>query len=359
MQESVAHICLIGFSVIAAMLLVLRVLVHFSGARLRLARLGRLHRNECGSVQSLSFVLALPLFIMIMMGIVQASQIMVAQIVVEYAAIATARSASVWIPAHIADGTDEGRNRIGSLTLYDTPEGGTTYDVAIGGGQGQATYTSPKGFRIAMAAVQACLPIAPSRDTKQDPNQEGSEAYDSMVNAYAAMVPGSDNNNGVLTRLKKKLAYSLAHTQIQIRVFHPKGSNVEAPLQVLYDDTDQVDRIYAISHLPPEPRCSGSVRMPIPHAEFYDEVYEHPDNQIGWQDQITVTVRHDLALLPGPGRLLSKWVNAPDGSDDEISETIEQQGDVYTWPLTATATISNEGLKPVIRYEHETSGKPY
>jgi hypothetical protein len=72
-----------------------------------------------------------------------------------------------------------------------------------------------------------------------------------------------------------------------------------------------------------------------------------------------VVVHHNLALLPGPGRLLSKWVHSPDGSRDTISETIEHRDDLYTWPLSAAATISNEGKKSVIRYEHQMSGMPY
>jgi len=68
---------------------------------LLLCRLRRLHRDEAGNVQSLSFVLTLPIFIMLMMLIVQASQLMIGQVVVEYAAVAAARSAIVWIPAAV------------------------------------------------------------------------------------------------------------------------------------------------------------------------------------------------------------------------------------------------------------------
>ena len=44
-----------------------------------------------GSVQTLSFVLTLPIFIMVMMLIVQVSQLMIGLIVVHYAAYAAAR----------------------------------------------------------------------------------------------------------------------------------------------------------------------------------------------------------------------------------------------------------------------------
>ena len=76
-------------------------MVRLSGLRPRLGRLRRLHRDQAGSVQSLSFVLTLPLFVMVMMLIVQVSQLMIGLIVVHYAAYAAARSAVVWIPANL------------------------------------------------------------------------------------------------------------------------------------------------------------------------------------------------------------------------------------------------------------------
>src|SRR5687767_11915386 len=60
-----------------------------------------LHADELGSVQSLSFVLTVPLFIMLMLLAVQITQLMIGQIVVHYAAFAAARSAAVWIPARV------------------------------------------------------------------------------------------------------------------------------------------------------------------------------------------------------------------------------------------------------------------
>ncbi len=74
-------------------------LVRFSRAQLRLGRLLTLHRDEAGSIQSLSFVLTLPVFIFVMLMIVQVSQLMIGIVVVHYAAFAAARSAAVWIPA--------------------------------------------------------------------------------------------------------------------------------------------------------------------------------------------------------------------------------------------------------------------
>jgi hypothetical protein len=102
MNRAVLHACLPWLAVLAGSLLAAYLLVRFSGARPSLRRLRRLHENQVGGVQSLSFVLALPLFIMIMLFIVQISQLMIGIIVVHYTAYATARSASVWIPAGVA-----------------------------------------------------------------------------------------------------------------------------------------------------------------------------------------------------------------------------------------------------------------
>ncbi len=75
--------------------------------------LRQLHRDETGAVQSLSFVLTLPLFVMVMLFIVQLSQITIGRLAVEYAAMAAARSAAVWIPANMGDAY-ETENRISS-----------------------------------------------------------------------------------------------------------------------------------------------------------------------------------------------------------------------------------------------------
>src|SRR5262245_46550230 len=75
----------------------------------------RLHADQRGSVQSLSFVLTVPIFVMLMLLAVQITQLMIGLIVVQYAAYAAARSASVWIPARMEP--DELENRIGQRQI--------------------------------------------------------------------------------------------------------------------------------------------------------------------------------------------------------------------------------------------------
>jgi hypothetical protein len=294
-------------------------LVRSSRVQLRLGRLFELHRDEAGSVQSLSFVLTLPLFIMIMMLIVQVSQLMIGVVVVEYAAFATARSAAVWIPAAMAppegpccissysvdpDALDQALPELNPAAAdYGPKSGGVTYLIAPG---------SPKYTKIASAAILACVPISPSRDVGlQAP---AAAEMDSVLKAaYGTLAPSSGTNGAIGPRLDRKLAYSMQNTNVQIRFYH---KNQEPPLET-YGEADDP-------------------------GEFYS-------NEVGWQDPITVTVNYNFPLLPGPGRLLARFVAGPSGTD-KVASTIQKIGSVYTYPLQASATIGNEGEKSVVTY---------
>jgi hypothetical protein len=293
-----------------------------AGARLELGRLRGLHRDQAGGVQSLSLVLTLPLFVMVMMLIVQISQIMIGQIVVHYAAFAAARAAIVWLPS-LVDPDLEAENRVSTYEIdsqaseqvfpildptnpaYGPIEGGLTFLVNPG---------SPKYEKIASAAVMACMPIAPSRNVGVNLSGPSSQAAEILEQAYASLVPSSTQNGAIPRRIRNKLAYAARATQVEIRFYHP---NFEPPL---------------ICYRPP-------------YSEFQP-------NELGWQDPITVTVTHQMALLPGPGRMLSRPVQNPNGSPDTISPMIHRIGSAYVYPLTASATLGNEGEKSVIRYEY-------
>ena len=156
--------------VLVGLVLAAHFLVRLSNGRLRLGRLRRLHGDQAGSVQTLSFVLTLPIFIMVMMLIVQVSQLMIGLIVVHYAAYAAARSAVVWIPANtlsepsncisLYEVDPDAPNQVAPMLDPRAPNfgptaGGLTYLVQPG---------SDKYNRIASAAILACMPISPSRD---------------------------------------------------------------------------------------------------------------------------------------------------------------------------------------------------
>ena len=197
-----------------------------------------LHRDEAGSVQSLSFVLTLPMFIMIMMMIVQVSQLMIGMVVVHYAAFAAARSAAVWIPAAMA--APEGPCCISSYAVDpDAPDqvapelNPTAADY--GPGSGGLTYMiepgSPKFNKIASAAILACVPISPSRDLGL-PAPTAAQMDAVLKNAYGTLAPVRASNTAIGPRLDHKLAYAMQNTDVQIRFYH---KNQEPPLQTYYD----------------------------------------------------------------------------------------------------------------------------
>jgi hypothetical protein len=124
-------------------------------------------------------------------------------------------------------------------------------------------------------------------------------------------------NTRIPARLRNKLAYALANTQIEIEIHHC-GDRIQGGDPPLYSE--------------------------------WSLALEHPTrylrpNEIGWQDQVYVKVYHQYALLPGPGRLLASRADSPTVYDD-VSEQIQWRGNVYTRTLTATARMGNEGQKP-------------
>ncbi len=322
MARAILTACSPWLVLLLVLILAAWALVRFSRAQLRLGRLLELHRDEVGSVQSLSFVLTLPFFIMIMMLIVQISQFVIGILVVHYAAFAAARAAAVWIPAAMA--SPEGPCCISSYGVdpdapdqvvpelnptapdYGPSSGGLTYIVAPG---------TPKFNKIASAAILACVPISPSRDVGL--GMPTAVQMDSVLkDAYATLAPSSSSNSQIGPRLDHKLAYAIQNTNIEIRFYH---KNQEPPLQTY--------------GLPDDPN------------EFYF-------NEVGWQDTITVTVNYQFPLLPGPGRLLAHFVGGPSGKDP-VAAAIQNHNGVYTYPLHAAITIGNEGEKSVVTYVYQ------
>ena len=333
MGRAVLLSCLPWAALVLALAACLVLLIRFSRARLRLGRLRELHRDQGGGVESLSFVLTVPLFVMVMMLIVQASQLMIGTIVVHYAAFAAARSAIVWIPARLGSYGPEWENCISWYYVdpeapdqvlpvldptdpdYGPAEGGVTYVVVPG---------SPKYQKIERAAAMACAPISPSRNLGLSLSGEGQGAAEILKSLYGSMVPGSGENARIPRRLENKLAYATRATQVELRFFHT-NRYPEVPL------------------------------VPYPHLDDdpSDMVVEYMFNELAWLDSITVTVKHQMALLPGPGRLLARTVRHPDGSSDRVARGIDRIGDVYVYPLEASATLGNEGQKSVVPYVHD------
>lgn len=298
---------------------VLFLLLRACRAKMDIRRLQQLHADQHGTAQSLSFVLALPFFVIIILFIVQVSQLMIATVVVQYAAVAAARAAAVWIPAEC------NIEKANCISRYDFDWGAKDQVAPVPDGPtaGGQTFLvepgSPKYDKICSAAVMACMPISPSRDVGLSLSGQGPAAAAIVKTAYAALAPGASSNAAVPRRIENKLAYAMANTSIELRFYHPNSEPLNNWQLMHYG-------------VPLGVRPLGGAYNIPDHSE------EFQPNELGWQDQITVKVNYSLALLPGPGRLLA-------GTGVQ-----HIQGNVYTYPLSASATIGNEGEKSMFPY---------
>ncbi len=368
MTRTMLIACLPWLALLVASVLLLYLLARASRARLELGRLRRLHADEFGAVESLSFVLTLPLFIWVLMFIVQVSQLMIGQIVVEYAAIAAARAAAVWLPARVVDSDGfveswnccRGYDWNNPLNVDPSPQipftgpqpGGKihVFDYDTGQPGDYNDVNKSKYKRIRMAAALACLSISPSRSLPGVSSQPAPKVVDALAGAYAAMTGKCDDMEK--TRLSNKLAYTL----FQVNPYQQAGPTEDTL-------TVNVEFYHSNEEFPlavPMPFLPGQVV-----AGVYPDLYEYVQEQeLGWQDAITVRVRYNLALLPGPGRLLATWqgktppiagITAGTGQADKVAsekatKTANVYTDVYTYALTAVATMGMEGEKPA--YAH-------
>ena len=327
MAMAILRACLPWFAVLAAAVLLLIPICRAAPAAPDFRKLARLHADQRGAVQSLSFVLTLPFFVLIVLFIVQVSQIMIGTVIVHYAAYAAARSAIVWIPAGV--GLTEPENRISSYYLDPYAEDQATPildpgDPNYGPGAGGLTFLVMPGgakySKIVSAAALAVMPICPSRDLGLSlPVNAGPRAA-ILQAVYRQNVPDFDRNPRIAQRLVNKLAYALNFTAIEVRFFH---SNQDPPLIPYF--------------------------LPDDSGEFYA-------NELGFQDSVTVTVRHDMALLPGPGRFLARPTVSSGGRPDTTAQNIRLRNGVYVYPLTASITLGNEGEKSVVPYTYLLSG---
>lgn len=320
---------------------VLRAVVALSGSKLDWRRLFKLHRCQQGGVQSLSFVLTLPLFVMIVMFIVQVSQLMVGIMLVHHAAFAAARAASVWTPAHFRDASspyfEEHENLLPSPFAEDAPqqlrfEGNR---LAMSGSDATTSYKLNKIFGAAVHGVAAAAPgrllVTPVECVScgSQPN--------AIIEAYAEFDPSSVNNRRVTQRLRNKLSYAYWNTAVDIAFIDKDTRN-------------------GPSYNPRVLRIVNGEAFTDPDGEWIRD-WNH--NEVGWQDPLIVRVTHDFALLPGPGRFLAKYVVGGDGRTDQVAPKILRQigssrvpflEPVYTTQITATVTLTNEGFKPLLSY---------
>lgn len=130
-------------------------------------------------------------------------------VVVQYAAFAGAWAASVWIPAELPDVP---ANRLDLSLLPAEVDGTFTVPVP----RGTPSY---KLDRIHTAAVLACAPIAPSRESGLAAGSISPsirQSADVWHQTYAAMVPSSNANTRTDERILNKIAYSDLNTAVMI-----------------------------------------------------------------------------------------------------------------------------------------------
>lgn len=330
MHRAILQACIPLLIALAVGFVLLWAVARLSRGRWDLSKLRRLHQCQHGGVQSLSLVVTLPLFIMIVMFIIQISQLMVGVMVVNYSAFASARSASVWVPARTADRDENmmpepiweedypdktlNRESIESREVFISQENADE---------------SLKYRRMFAAAVLGCAPISPSRDL-------GYQARDSaLVNSaqrfYQGFDSGYENNRRIPIRIANKIGYSESNTRVRLRFLEWDTNRERYPTYNSLDPIDADD--------------DGTI-----------DYYGFERDESDWQNAIEVTVFHDFALLPGPGRFLAKYIVRADGRDDRTADRIETSGapngrPLYTTLLSATATMTNEGFKSVLPYE--------
>jgi len=263
------------------------------------------HRDTRGAVQSLAFVLTFPLFLLIVMFVVQLSQLLIGVVTVQYAAFAAARAASVWIPAVTMDSSTIPSMR--STNANVLPAGAAAGSEVVWNAQIVDALGSLKARKIWSAAALACVSIAPSRTTASSTT---SSFADSASGALTAVVRALDSNASANARLPQRLSnktnYSFANTSVALR-FDDRSSSPFAGEIHTYNPV-------------------GHPTVPYAAAE------------VGWQDPVEITVRHKFALLPGPGRWLAAGIANGDGR-------ILLEDGVYKTTLSATATMTIEGLQ--------------
>ena len=348
MHRVILQACLPCFIALIAAFALAVAVVKISGANLNWRRLRQLHACQDGGVQSLSFVLTLPLFIFIVMFILQVSQLMIGTIVVHYSAFAAARAASVWIPAEV--GT-ELENRVNlPPEASDASQRLLLVPVAD---QQSAARNSYKYSRIRMAAILGCAPIAPSRDLPGDRSSLPAatlNAIDATQRMYQRLVPGSfERTPRIPKRLENKIAYADRNTLVFVEWRDANNGNAPNTLE-------------GPTYNPVAHPCAGNPPIPgCPQNPRPLDMFEYKPNEVGWQDATTVFVVHRFALLPGPGKLLSEHLVRRVGMPSRLQQFLPADwlnsargGDgSYVVLMPASATISNEGLRSVVPYQQD------
>ena len=341
MHRGVVEACVPCVLALAVSFALLRLLVWVSGAKIDWRRLRGVHRCETGGVQSLAFVLTLPMFTLIVLFIIQVAQVMIGLMVVHYAAYAAGRAATVWLPSDMGPATIPEDERIEPENLLNGQVSGPNNNYLCV----EAAQNSVKFQKIQMAAVLACAPMCPSHDLQAGNGQLPqwlTNAQNTSINMYSRLSPTSSQNPRVPQRIRNKLAYSYQNTQVNLAWMEAPHPGKDVLVSPTYN--------------------------PRGHPDPAVQKWHWRANEVGWEDPITVQVTHQFALMPGPGRFLIGHI-VPAGSPfgppckqiqvGGINLNKSQYSEpVYTTTISASATFVNEGLRSVIPYVQQQQLQP-
>lgn len=332
MLKSIVEAWIPGAGWLVASFAALWVVLRVAGGEFHPGRLRRIHSCESGSVQTLSFVLTLPVFMMLVMFIIQISQLMIGIAVVHHAAFAAARSAIVWFPATTS--YNESENIVAPGTLDQGLASFPDWISMTHTGASAQSLGLDKLLRIWRAAAIACVPISPSRQVTKAP-PIASPVSEALYQVYTQLVPKTAANPYMRTRIGRKTDYAQWNTLVVMRGRDANGTT--GPTYNPYPG-------YWVTQRDPETGQETPVWVPW-----------NP-NELGWEDPVTISVYYNFAMLPGPGRFLSKRLTSSQ-TPDRVSRHLQQmerlnqgryeQG-LYVVILEAHATLQIEGLKSVI-----------
>lgn len=251
-----------------------------------------------GGVQSLALVMTLPLLIGSILLVVQLAQVLLGVITVQHAAFSAARSAAVWIPTRI-ESENSLENRINTLVPR-----GKTIDLS------PELRSGARKFReIFAAAAQACVAISPAR-TVDGPRASSVEVAEAVDAFLVFQQLGNDPRIARWrTAVGNRWSYSFANTQVRLAFLS-------------------------------QPRQTPTYN-PINHP-----VIPYRDDELGWDESVTAIVRHEVSLVPGPGRLLfqrATWGSVPVG----LADNWPGSGRRDRVPVIGSATITLAGLKAI------------
>ena len=333
MHRELFQACQPYFAGLVICFLVLWAILRLSSLKPNWKRLFSIHKCEDGGVQSLSFVLTLPIFLFVVQTIVQLSQLMIAQAVVNYSAFAAARAASVWSSVAIAsdDGSyfyPENKMHYFEEWQYRTDGQVRRFDLLYNSLELQE---NPKLKKIFQSAIMNLAVLGPSDENRygyQFPGdsvmQESSTVAKKLM---VAVAPHLQNNSRIPVRIDHKLAYTEQNTLVRF--------------QWTYKDLRHGPTYNPLSYSNP----TGTLAVDI--------------HEVGWRDPLTVTIFHKYVLLPGPARLFVNLIHKGTGRKKVLTEQSPNGYPIYTTEIQASAMLTHEGLKSVVPYIHSVENTPF